>query len=510
MTPLRVIVPATVADAEKKQIVAFATQIIAQHLKPKVASDPSSPIIVDRRNDLLGHDGRPVVRDPHDPNWPRRGRTTTDVDEAAAWVASHYAYALWQEMAVRRSNPDASTSTVAAACARYLTSLECEEATAGGSRVRGVPRNLQSRASKVKHVVALFGPMLLVGLEAQFVEAQIDAVAVKVSRGGQRSSRPASYGQKRGVFDALMAVWRHQFGGAAAPFAGAQFTPNEEEEFEESPSADDPVALERQMRESSHKGALGPSDVKAAMVGAMSLDNETMTSAQHVGAYLPVTVYLVAVLVGLGVRISEAMRLRWKNFNFDRGYVVVIQSKRPRRPRSKPKPRWRVIPLPLTLWPWLEELRTVQQAPLGKGVEDYLFRMDRSNATTDLPSKDTAGARLTKALVRAGVKPERYATHWGRATYASWGKHSPLVTGSMLKDFLGHRSFSGTTEDYVAQILELLRPEHRLFIELPSPEAVREALAAFVPPALDWRETCSDAQSDFGPSGRRRWTKKVR
>ena len=103
----------------------------------------------------------------------------------------------------------------------------------------------------------------------------------------------------------------------------------------------------------------------------------------------------------------------------------------------------------------------------------------------------TLSTRYSWALKLAGLKMPKKATHWARATHATWGDFSTIVKLEHLKQYLGHsKARGGVTDIYVAPTAELMPKEHRSYIRhIPTPAAVRRELASFTPKQLPhWRE----------------------
>lgn len=198
--------------------------------------------------------------------------------------------------------------------------------------------------------------------------------------------------------------------------------------------------------------------------------------------------HLFVALVAFGVRISEALRIRWCDINFEDGYVIIFVSKRLAR-NGALKPEVRVVPLQIDHVAWLRLLQQEQGITDTLGNETYLFRTSRHASPLKRGAQTTLILRAKKVLAHAGIKLPRKATHWGRATYATWGKSTRDVKGEELQHFLGHAAFQGSTDAYTAMLIELLRPAHRRFIKIPTPDRIRELLKTLKPAATTpWKE----------------------
>jgi hypothetical protein len=103
---------------------------------------------------------------------------------------------------------------------------------------------------------------------------------------------------------------------------------------------------------------------------------------------------------------------------------------------------------------------------------------------TRVPSRSTFGKKFTRVLIAAGVKTPKKATHWARATFATWCSHMPnVLSREALKAYLGHENvYGGATDDYVQTMIQLMPAAHReLMTALPSPTEVMAMVERFVP-----------------------------
>jgi integrase len=185
----------------------------------------------------------------------------------------------------------------------------------------------------------------------------------------------------------------------------------------------------------------------------------------------------------------------------DHGFIVVHQAKLHTNKKGKPKPELRIVPLQESLRPWLEELK--QQSGIDDPEsEEFVFQLGPADERPTRrprmrPTMDTANptsaiansviARAARTLVYAGVKPDRYSTHWGRATHASWAKHAVNVKSEEVLHFLGHAAYDGSTEAYLTMLIGMVRDDHRRYIQLPTPDEVRAAAPGFAPKTAEWR-----------------------
>ena len=467
----------------------FEQDALAHHVKPRDGR-PGNTFILDKRNALLGHGDRETLRDPADPQWPKRGRTTTDEVEAKAWVKSAYIPALWQARQAATVHPSAGHLTWAEGAERLVRHYEVPAHDRNGVEVRTIPSRYRSRVSMIRqHVIPAFGAMLMAGTTRTLVREEAEALRVtRVRPDGTEVKRPAKHGTKLNFVSAMVAIWNHSFPDISPPFAGLVIRPPAVVPDEEPSVVYDLENLQDELRAQEGKGGLSPDEVRRALVGAMHRDLALMSRPNIAkGGMVPNTAYLFALLVALGVRISEARKIRWADIDFQRGFVLIHQSKLHTNKRGEPKPKLRIVPLQDSLLPWLEELRVASGIVDPAKNKAFVFRTTSKGRADRMAAQNTLVTRATKALKYAGVKPVGYATHWGRATHASWGKHAPGLKGEELQHFLGHVAFKGTTEAYTGMIISMLQEPHRRYIPLPTPAEIRAELPSFEPETLDWR-----------------------
>lgn len=441
-------------------------------------------MVLDCRNALLGGGGREVLRCPSADGSPAAGRTTTDRMEAIEWAKLHSLPPLWLALRDAKAQNEPSLLTVAAASERYIESLK--EAGPNGTRV--IPRALQSRVSNVRlHVKGLWGPMLLAGVQKSHIKKELDALTTgKVRQGAASSKKPASAGLKKRVLEAFRAVWNHSIVDRSHPTKGILFAPEKSQQFKGAIHVNNLTELKRNLQKQSGKGAMTHEQVRTALVGAMHRDGKLCAQRKYVNRYRPWTAHLLAVLVSLGVRISEARKMRWCEINFDVGFVLIHQAKAKVYSSGKQKHEVRIVPLQHALVPWLLDLARFRGIVDTTTCEELLF----ATSDTDLDAERTEGLsqRAVVALRHAGVKPPKKRTHWGRSTWISWATMNHQITAEEVQHFVGHQVYEGTTDEYVEFLLEMLKPEHRDLFSLPTPEEVKELTESFVPVQRDWRE----------------------
>jgi integrase/recombinase XerD len=136
---------------------------------------------------------------------------------------------------------------------------------------------------------------------------------------------------------------------------------------------------------------------------------------------------LIKVMFGLGLRVSEAINLRWVNFSVDGEKVNLTIIGKGNRQRT-------VLVIP-SLWQELQVLRK-------KGI-DYLFTASEHNIPL---RRNTAHYMLKKVAKKAGLN-ENLSCHWLRHSHAT-----EAIKGgcdlSLLQQSLGHSSIT-TTQRYL-------------------------------------------------------------
>ena len=431
--------------------------------------------VLDLRHRRFGNRAPRILRDPSDPAWPAKGRPTSDLATAKRWVRDHYAPQLAQELDALRTAPDAGALTVRAACEHYVAH---RMAILGPSALPV----LGSRISMLRrHVIPRFGPVPLAALTKPMVRAAVESLTVTKPgrRPGQRVTAPAELGTKRNFLRALMALWHYALPDVACPFAGVRLVD------------EGGLAARRRVIDTGDfatlltpgSGALTPSEFRLAVVGAAYYDAGIARRPNTKVLMIPNTAAAMVIQTALGLRISELRMLRWGHIDFARGFVLVTGTKTRRS--------FRVVPLQEQLVPWLEELRAREYGSASPDPRAFLIRTDPRRGPLHPGAQSTLVNRYARALMHSGMKREKKSTHWARATHATWGAASPLVTTEALKAYLGHQTrYGGSTDAYVHVMLEVMPSEHRRYIgHLPTPDEVRRALAEFTPvKVMSWRE----------------------
>jgi len=288
------------------------------------------------------------------------------------------------------------------------------------------------------------------------------------------------------VLEAFRAVWNHSIVDRSHPTKGIVFAPEKSQQFKGAIHVNNLTELKRHLQKQSGKVAMTHEQVQTALVGAMHRDRKLCAQRKYVNRYRPWTAHLLAVLVSLGVRISEARKMRWCEINFDVGFVLIHQAKARVYSSGKQKPEVRIVPLQHALVPWLRDLARFRGIVDTTTCEELLFATSESDI--DAERMEGLSQRAVVPLRHEGVKPHNKRTHWGRSTWISWATMNHQITAEEVQHFVGHQVYEGTTDEYVDFLLEMLKPAHRDLFSLPTPEEVTELAKSFVPVQRDWRE----------------------
>ena len=446
----------------------------------------SGAYYLDLRNHRFGMRGIEVLHHTADPRWPLAGATTQKKDEAEDWTSGRYTDWLWAELGYATGPGQQAGLTVREAGLAYL---------AKKARVLGPDHHtVVNRESQFRtHIEPALGDMPMHALDSYRVRTLLETLMVKKPDGkGGFTKKPAELSTRRNLRTTILAIWRATYPDREPPFAGIQLEDEEEYNAQRREEDDDLEALL-----SPQSGAMTPEKVRRALVAAVWYDTVHLSRPNLRRTAVPNTAFIIAILIATGMRVGELLMLRWDMILWDEDCIVVRWNKRTRRQRRKRPVR--VVPLQAQLRPWLEELRRMEEeargGPLGKA---YVIRTD-ARMLSKPPAKRTLMNRVAEVLTWAGLKVPKKATHWARATHATFGSGAAnVLTTEELKAYLGHAvAYGGATDDYVQTMKELMRPEHRTYIRhLPSPEATRAALADFQPVDRDpWKDRVAHRKS---------------
>lgn len=430
----------------------------------------SGAYFLDLRGGDFGRLGRVVLHDPEAPAWPDKGRTTKSSDEARRWVEASYAPYLYRKLQIGTGGEPVRDDTVTACCARYL---------ADRARALGDDHNtVKNRRSQVQeHIVPTFGTLPMSALTAARVREWLNGLVVRrPGDDGKMVAGSAAIGTKRNLRTTLGAIWHHNFpDDPQPPFAGVRLD-----------AGDGFRALREKIKAGDiedlltpRSGAMTPEKLRRALAAALWYDRTRLTARPNMRSIAVAnTACIIALLVATGMRLEELLNLRWKMVCLDQRVIIV--------PGTKSQNALRAVPLQEQLLPWLERLRALEAQAWGAQIppDAFVVRTNPRRLATAPAARKTVMSRVAEVLRWAGLKPPKKATHWARATHATWGSVRPdVLPKEALKAYLGHESpWGGATDDYVATLIEIMPPAHRHYIvHLPTPEEVECALNEFVP-----------------------------
>ncbi|WP_225895777.1 tyrosine-type recombinase/integrase [Dendronalium phyllosphericum] len=144
---------------------------------------------------------------------------------------------------------------------------------------------------------------------------------------------------------------------------------------------------------------------------------------------------MLKVLYSLGLRVSEAVGLRWSDFTEVNATKITVSV-------FGKGGKYRTLVLPLSVWKELTELRTTQQ---HNGVNDYVFQSysNRHRKQSGKQLDRCNASKIVKACAIAVGLTSLVSAHFLRHACAS---HS-LANGAsiqLVKETLGHANISTT------------------------------------------------------------------
>jgi integrase len=338
--------------------------------------------------------GRMTVCDPRDPEWPRRGSTTTDLSDALRWVDEYV-----DRLGLGYCAPGAAQDLIGSCAIRYLAALE-ETKGRGSSTFR-------NRTSAVRvHILPALEQTFLLDLTAARV--QIFVNNLETVGGGA----PAE-ATREGVLAALTGIWRTAFPTSAPPWAGG-ITINGE----------DPG---RGRRERAIAGiriedvdGYTPDELKRILVGAYAMDLYRAGHPRRRYGMMSVVDH-VAFLVHHAVRAEESVFEREKDIDRKRRVIRLIGTK-----SAASEERW--MPIQAAYEPWLDRALARCASP-----EDFLL----PSPSGRMANRYTVGATVADVLVAVGLKRPGERTHILRGTNMSQAIAAGITT-EQIAAFAGH------------------------------------------------------------------------
>ncbi len=469
----------TLPASQRAEYREFEKEILQKHLKRRDRNDETSPFIIDRRNASMGWGPREVLREPPTADRLKPGSSTCDRKLAEFWVVQHYAPLLWRQVKATGSAVSAVQLTVAQATERYVASLAKVDPFTGAVRI---PRKHKGRVSKLRvHVLPRLGSILLATVVQDHVSLVLNAMMVTVRENGVTITRPAMHSTRLETLKALAAVWRFTFRNTPVPFREAYLEKTSPSDEFPDVDANDLEELDKYLQAIMKEGVMSLAEVEQSLVGALHMDQQTLQH-RHLKGYLPISAHIIALLVGLGLRVSELVKLQWQNINLDKRIVMVPQSKILYRPNGKPnKDTHRLVPIQRSLVPWIRSLMAICGIRSTGGCKSFVVQLTRRAIhSTRHASEDSVIARVSRALKYAGTKPNRKSSHFGRATHVSIATMTPGLETRIIKAIVGHAALGGETNRYFKLRWENLRPIHHRYLQLASPAEAAKGAKEFV------------------------------
>jgi integrase len=405
---------------------------------------------LDLRAKLWGGLGTIVLNDPAHPEWPEKGANTGDAGTAKAWVEQSYAE--WVHDKMSGGDPDLKVKD---AIEPFIEVMH-EDPTMGP----GHPTVVSRRSVLRVHVGPLLGKHRLATLAHGFVQAAVDNMEVTKSKNGVSRMEPASRAMRDALLAAVRALYRHHCPGKEIPFRGVKISTRRQDTAKRRE-----MIMQGRAHELVKKTVFTREEIFMQLAAARFIDTHPEYGVIATWACRIAAVTL-ALQVAFGTRISELVHVRERNVDENDGFVLI--------PGTKSSGALRYLPLQESVRAWLFLLR---QAKFGTVRPDhYLLRMHP--ARDALPNKDIFARRMGNVAALVGLKLPGQRSHIYRKTHSSWGNMKGIQPHE-IKLFLGHDDiFGGATDEYVRFIRQMTRPEHRTYIDLPSPEEIDDFLAA--------------------------------
>jgi integrase len=334
--------------------------------------------------------------------------------------------------------------------------------------------------------------MLLSTIVQDHLSLVLNAMTVTVRENGVTITRLAMHSTRLETLKALAAVWRFTFRNSPVPFREAYLEKTAPSDERPDIDANDLEELDKYLKAIMKEGVMTLAEVEQSLFGALHMDQQTLQH-RHLRNFLPISAHIVALLVGLGLRVSELVMLSWQHINLEKLIVTVPQSKIVYGPNGKPnKDPHRLVPIQRSLVPWIRSLMTICGIRSTRGCKSFVVQLSRKAIhSSRQASEDSVIARVSRALKYAGTKPRRKSSHFGRATHVSIATMTPGLETRIIKAIVGHAAFAGETDRYFKLRWENLRPVHHRYLQLASPTAAAKGPKGFVKGGANKRtKTC--------------------
>jgi integrase len=410
---------------------------------------------LDLRGKLWGELGTVVLHDPADPDWPEKGASTADEQIAKGWIAR--AYAQWVHDKLHGGDPNLKTKD---AIEPFIEAMH-EDPTLGPDH----PSVMGKRSVLRVHVGPLLGKHRLATLPREAVQTAVNNLVVTKSTHGVKRVEPASRAMRDAFLTSVRQLFRHHYPGRKIPFAGVKIDTRRRE-----------AAVRREMirqgrgHELIKKTFYTPDEIFLQLAAGRFIDLHP-EYGQVADWACRIAAATIALQVAFASRISELVNVREQNVDEEDGFVLLAG--------TKSITALRFLPLQESVRPWLRLLREAKVGPARP--DHYLLRMHP--ARDEAPNKDVFARRMGKVAALVGLKLPGQRSHIYRHTHSSWANMKGMQKHE-IKLFLGHSGiFGGATDEYIHFIRQMTRPEHRTYIDLPSPEEIDDFLATGWEPA---------------------------
>jgi integrase len=435
--------------------------------------------MLDLRHRLFGNRGRLNVYRPGEPGWPLRGETTASKETAESWLYEDLAYARWlSEERIAPQDGGPSQLTTDAAADRYMKHLE---------RKLGSDHNTTgNRRSAIEvHIKPLFGRQPIRALNRTMVRPVLQGIRVTKRVDGETFLVPAAVKTLENIRAALVDVWNFNYPDEVCPYAGIGFK-------------DDAGAKTRRTKivagdvfDLVPKRTMTVATIEHILLTALWLDQRVLERPCQRSTYVPLTAEAIAGLYATASRVSEIARLQWRHVRAEDGAIVV--------PGTKTTHALRAVPLQRAFHPWLERIERQALERGRRADRDNVFAMRHRGSNTEKATPGQLIERVNKVLFLAGCKFEQQSTHILRRSHATEGeRRDDLISSESLKSYLGHEDVhGGATDAYIDRdhlelMIAQMRPQHREYIKLPSPEQVLAKLPGFTPPAMQGKSSLEE------------------
>lgn len=464
---------AVIAELQTEQA-QFAAKLV-KRLRPRATADGVVWTLNLRHRDF-GNRERINVYRPGDPGWPNRGTTTASKEEAEAWLFQDFAYARWL---LGESTGDLSGISTTAAADRYLADL---------NRQLGKDHNTTvNRTSTINaHIKPKVGKVPLRALNRKNVRPLLEELQVVKRGNGEEITLPAAPRTRDNVRAALIAIWNHTFPDEVCPFYGISLPDSGGQRARrEAIVAGDVFDLAPQR-------TLTMPALEQVLLAVFWLDQRVLEMPCQRTTYMPLTAEVIAGLYGTAMRVSELARIQWRHLR-DADDALIV-------PGTKTDNALRAVPLQRALRPWLERVERQALERGRRSDKDNVWAMRRTARNSETRTPEQMIERIGKALYLAGYKMAQQCTHtFRRSHFTVAGSRSDLISSQAMKTYLGHEHVhGGATEVYIdrahlERMIKEMLPQHRTYIDLPTPEQILARLPGYTPPMMRGHCSLEDA-----------------